>query len=302
MSRAVAEGGDCVRCSAFTRPTPLDVLRTAAADAPLRETVRCARARPCGTAARAPAERQRAGRRTVTCANPRPRSRSKSLSHLSTATSPSTECRTDAIPIRKMSYHETLKGLDVGLGYAYAGLEKAADHAAASWAERGLSRHDLEAQGQLEVETALESQARQIFWRWLRDVRLRVDGAIARELRNLAAAVGGANAAPESYRAAEEQLKLLNPRGVPKAGNTSPRAPQDPQTPALDLPQVGEQQTQESPVQAEVQDTTLATRQLHGWFWPLMAALVVAEFIGNAPVFTELFPGTRNSPCNCRNG
>ena len=102
--------------------------------------------------------------------------------------------------------------------------------------------------------------------------------------------VGGANAASESYRAAEEQLKLLNPRGVPKAGNTSPRAPQDPQTPALDLPQVGEQQTQESPVQAEVQDTTLATRQLHGWFWPLMAALVVAEFIGNAPVFTELFP------------
>ena len=178
----------------------------------------------------------------------------------------------------------------MSVSFAYAALEKAADHAAQIWAERGLPRHDLEAQDQLDVEKGLEHRARQIFWQWIRDVRRRVDGAIARELRNLTVALGAANSALESYRATEEELKTLNPRGVPKAGKASARAEERVETANLDAIEVREQQALASSTRVEVQDTELGRRHLRGWFWPLMIALVCAEFIGNAPVFAELFP------------
>src|SRR5262249_35791414 len=125
----------------------------------------------------------------------------------------------------------------------------------------------------LDVEEVLAARANEIYWNWIRKARRRVEAAIARETRRVAEALAQATSAFEAYRASELALRELAPRKQvvkqfdPGGSNTPGEVPRG-------------------------QATLLADRRLGWWFWPLSCGLILAEFIANAPIFTELFPSS----------
>jgi hypothetical protein len=170
--------------------------------------------------------------------------------------------------------HEALKGLDVWFGYQVSALEKDALRHATAWAEKGLPRHDLDVNEPIEVEKDLRNRARQTYWQWVREVRRRMNGALSRQLTALGNALSGANRALESYRQAQDELARLNPREDLRETTREPT----------------ESVLQEKSVSA-LRDTRLAESHVPALaFWLLTVGLVLAEFIANAPIFTELFP------------
>jgi hypothetical protein len=179
--------------------------------------------------------------------------------------------------------HEALKGLDVSFGYHVAGLEKEATRLAHSWAERGLPRHDLQAVAPIEVEIELSHRARQVYWQWVRDVRRRVDGALWTELQKAAGALKQAGRSLEGYRRIQHELGTINPRA--SRGRSIPTA-------MATADAAGRTAPADTPAWA-LRDSILAERHLHLAFWPLTVVLVLAEFVANAPVFSELFPQDR---------
>jgi len=180
-------------------------------------------------------------------------------------------------PYARSVIHEALKGLDVWFGYQVSALEKDALRHAVAWAERGLPRHDLEAHEPIEVEKDLTNRAGQTYWQWVREVRRRMNSALSRQLTSFRAALSGANRALESYRKAQQELERLNPRGASRE-NTAEKERKASGT---------ERHDKSTPVR----DTRLAESHLLApAFWLLTIALVLAEFIANAPIFTELFP------------
>jgi len=169
--------------------------------------------------------------------------------------------------------HHVLKGLDVWFKIEVSGLEREATHQAVSWAERGLPRHDLDTAEALDVEQVLAHRANEVYWTWIRKARRRIDAAISRENRRISDALERATVAFDAYRGIERALSELSPR--------KPAAKADPpQASAITL------------TTASDDVARLAERSLHWWFWPLSLGLIVAEFIANAPIFTELFPSS----------
>jgi hypothetical protein len=178
--------------------------------------------------------------------------------------------------------HETLKGLDVSFGYQVSDLEKSALRSAHDMAAAGLPRHDLQSTEPLDVELELSQRASQVFCHWSREVRRRVEAAIAKELRSAKAALTTINAALAAYRSVQEELDVLNPRGTTKAPAPAP-------IPAPEAKVEAEPERVEIPAWA-FRDTLLTERHFGYWFWPFIIVLVGVEFLANAPVFSELFP------------
>jgi hypothetical protein len=160
---------------------------------------------------------------------------------------------------------------------AASALEKEARTLARVEAERGLPRHDLPIQEPLEVEKQLSQRALQVYWQWHRDVRRRVDGALAGEIQRIKAALTAATALLGNYEDVRRELALLAPRSHEKATRPSGSA-------AAAIPSNQE-------LLRVNEATVLEERSLSAAaFWPLIVVLVGVEFLANAPVFAELIP------------
>lgn len=191
--------------------------------------------------------------------------------------------------------HEALKGPEYGFSLSVAGLEKEARRLGREWADNGLPRHDLERDEAIEAEIVLAQRAGEIYAAWIRRVRQKVDAAIGNQRGLLDSALERGSRALESYQNAERTLQQLAPRSqgaLPVPGGTEAPTP-------LDLPQSLEAvTTAPGPEHGAPPEEThprterirLADREFGFSFWLLAIALVVAEFVANAPVFTELFP------------
>jgi hypothetical protein len=192
--------------------------------------------------------------------------------------------------------HETLKGIDVNFGYDVSALAREAEEQARMWAEAGLPRHDVDHDSPFEAEVLLARRAGEIYARWIRKVRRRVDAAISAQRMALDDALADGWRALDRYRSARRALNELAPRNPERTtgGSEQPTTATEPSEVAVifDTAALHEHlagpSTATPPAPAPF--VQLAQRDFGRSFWLLSACLVIAEFIANAPVFTELFP------------
>jgi hypothetical protein len=162
--------------------------------------------------------------------------------------------------------HEALKAVDVWFKYEVSALEREASQLAQQWAQRGLPRHDLVSQTPSEAEQVLTQRAIEIYAAWISRVQRRIAAATAKQIGRMQRAVTDAQHALQAFRQSQSLLRE-----------------------AREDSRANEESRPVEPV-AHEESTVLARRQLHHGFWPLIIALVCAEFVANAPLFTELFP------------
>lgn len=172
--------------------------------------------------------------------------------------------------------HDALKGVDVWFGHEIHALEQEARDLAEQHALLGQPRHDLRRDGPLEMELLLEKRGAGILHQWITRVRRGLQGAVETETERLRGSLAAAREAIQGAETARDELMAsrvahppalhLFPAAVaPEAGATAPSGPV---------------------IESE--------RHLGGFgFWTLMVLLVVADFLANAPLFTELFPANR---------
>jgi hypothetical protein len=193
--------------------------------------------------------------------------------------------------------HDALKGPEVGFKYEVAGLEKEARRLAHMWADSGLPRHDLERGEPISAEVVLSQRAGEIYAGWIRRVRHKVEAAVSVQRGLLDRALENGLRALDAYRQTEHTLHELSPRAraIEQVAGASEQPREAPPQERHLLPIVVEPaaaiaQQNDTETEATPGPLRLATRELRRSFWPLSIALVLAEFIGNAPVFTELLP------------
>jgi hypothetical protein len=168
--------------------------------------------------------------------------------------------------------HDLLKGLEVSFGIEAAQVEREALETARSWAEKGLPRHDIEANGQLEVEGMLAHRASHVFTDWTRRVRDRFEGAIQSESEQL------------GKRLIALEQRLLRYRYLLDELRTS-RA-------AVVRAQSQDEQHAADAARAPKRRVAYASRLGSIPFWALCTVLVLADFVANVPVFNELLPSS----------
>ncbi|MGH7638188.1 MAG: hypothetical protein ACREOK_11105, partial [Gemmatimonadaceae bacterium] len=168
--------------------------------------------------------------------------------------------------------YDLLRGLEVSFGIEAAQVEREALESARSWAEKGLPRHDLEANGQLEVEEMLAHRASHVFTDWARRVRDRFEGAIQSESEQL------------GKRLVALEQRLLRYRYLLDELRTS-RA-------AVVRAQSQDEQQAADAARAPRRRVAYASRLGSIPFWALCTVLVVADFVANVPVFNELLPSS----------
>jgi hypothetical protein len=199
--------------------------------------------------------------------------------------------------------HEALKGTDVQLGYLYSGLEREAQGLAQQWAEKGLPRHDVPRSALTEPEEILARRAQEAFSQWVRTSRRKLKGALDQQLHVAKTSLDRAKRSCDRFTKAVTELETLAPRAArSQSTEGAGEPPASSIEPGLGVGEGAESTTAD--VRAPDREAIAAygarreevvaerTMPLH-WSAPLLLLLLLADFVANAPVFTELFPSDR---------
>ena len=168
--------------------------------------------------------------------------------------------------------HDPLEGLEVSFGVEASQLERDALESARSWAEKGLPRHDLEANGQLEIEGTLAHRASHTLSDWARRVRDRIESAIQSESEQVGARLITLEQRLLKYRYLLDELRAAR-AGVMQA-------------------QSQDEERAAEAAKAPRRRVAYAARLGSIPFWIFCAILVLADFVANVPVFSELLPSS----------
>jgi hypothetical protein len=162
---------------------------------------------------------------------------------------------------------DVLRRTDVWFAYRVDELEKVANELAASHAAVGQPRHDLTPSGPLHMEVVLANRATEVLHNWADRVRVRMHGAMEREVEALGACVSEGREAV--------------------ANATSSRMALDAAREHLDA-----ERNRSATSREEQRSATIAIeRHLPlGLAFALLVLLVVADLFANLPVFVELLP------------
>ena len=176
--------------------------------------------------------------------------------------------------------HQAIKSADVWFGYEVSGLENEARELARIHAEKGQPRHDLERTRPLEMEVILEQRGKEILWGWITRVQRKMLSAIGGETEKIGAGLASAREAVANAGGARDTLdrerRVALVPGVQIFPHTKPTS----------VPEGSSQSSPEPVVECERHIAPIG-------FWILMVLLVFADFVANAPLFTELFPANR---------
>lgn len=179
---------------------------------------------------------------------------------------------TEMPPDTGHAVHDLLKGLEVNFGIEAAQVEREALETARSWAEKGLPRHDLEANGQLEVEGMLAHRASHVLSDWAHRVRERLEGAIHSETEQLGAQLITLEQRLLRYRYRLDEL----------------RSGRDAVARAQSRDELHAAETAKAPKRRVAYAARLGAIP----FWVFCIILVLADFVANVPVFNELLPSS----------
>ena len=168
--------------------------------------------------------------------------------------------------------HDLLKGLEVSFGVEASQLERESLETARSWAEKGLPRHDIAANGRLEVEGMLAHRASHVFSDWARRVRDRVEDAIQSDSEQVGARLVTLEQRVQRYRYQLDELRASRAAVVQAQAQDEQRAAEAARAPRRRV--------------------AYAARLGSIPFWFFCAILVLADFVANVPVFNELLPSS----------
>lgn len=168
--------------------------------------------------------------------------------------------------------HDLLKGLEVSFGIEAGQVEKDAIESARAWAEKGLPRHDMEANGQLEVERMLAHRASRAFTDWARRVRDRFEGAIQSESEQVGSGLITLEQRLLRYRYLLDDLRESRAAATQAESEDERRAAEAARAPRRRV--------------------AYASRLGTIPFWFFCTILVLADFVANVPVFNELLPSS----------